>query len=67
MLVYLKLIISTYQPPKKKKNKRWFNLAKPKEVTKGAKGVHQYYKIDESKLSAEQRLGHNVNIENCDT
>ena len=26
---------------KKGKTKRWFNLSKPKEVTKGAKGVHQ--------------------------
>ena len=52
---------------KKTKSKRWFTLAKPKEVTKGAKGVWQYFKIDESKFSAEQRLGHNVNIENCDT
>ena len=60
---------SNFEVPslKKGKTKRWFNLSKPKEVTKGAKGVRQYFKIDESKLSAEQRLGQEVDIENCDT
>ena len=49
---------------KKYKGCRWFTLAKPKEVLKGAKGVRQYFKIDESKLSMEQRFGKKVSIEN---
>ena len=51
---------------KKKKNKRWFHLAKPKEVTKGGKGVRQYFKVDETKLTDEQRLGKNVSLTDCD-
>ena len=39
---------------KENKNNQWFTLAKPKEVTKGGKGVRQYFKIDETKLSLEQ-------------
>ena len=31
--------------PKKKKNKRWFTLSKPKHVTKGGKGVQQFIKL----------------------
>ena len=27
---------------------------KPKQVAKGGVGIHQYYKVDETKLSAEQ-------------
>ena len=50
---------------KKKIKKRWFTIAKPKQVTKGAKGVRQYFKIDESKLSLEKRLGDQVNLDNC--
>ena len=48
---------------KKYKSRRWFTLAKPKEVLKGAKGVRQYFKIDESKLSMEQRFGKKVSID----
>ena len=51
---------------KKHKNKRWFTLAKPKEVTKGGKGVRQYFKIDETKLSLEQRLGRQIDLANCE-
>ena len=49
---------------KKNKNKRWFTLSKLKEVTKGGKGVRQYFKIDETKLSLEQRLGRQIDLEN---
>ena len=51
---------------KKTKNKRWFTLAKQKEVTKGGKVVRQYFKIDETKLSLEQRLGRQIDLENCE-
>ena len=39
---------------------------KPKEVTKGGKGVRQYFKIDDTKLSLEQRLGRQIDLENCE-
>ena len=32
---------------------------------KGGKGIHQYIKIDETKLSSEQRLGEKVELEKC--
>ena len=51
---------------KNKKNKRCFTLSRPKEVTKGGKGVRQYFKIDETKLSLEQRLGRQIDLENCE-
>ena len=41
---------------KKSKNKKhWFTLSKPKQVSKGGKGIRQYMKIDETKLSSEQK------------
>ena len=48
-----------------KRKTRWFHLAKPQQVTKGGKGIRQYYRIDETKLTAEQRLGSEINIDNC--
>ena len=48
---------------KKYKSRRWFTLSKPKEVLKGGKGVRQYFKIDESKLSLEQCFGQKVTID----
>ena len=39
---------------KKYKSKKWFHLSKPKQVAKGSVGICQYYKVDETKLSAEQ-------------
>ena len=45
--------------PKKKKT-NWFKLSKPKQVAKGGHGIRQYYKIDETKLSAKKRLGRNI-------
>ena len=45
---------------KKKKKRRWFTLSKPKTVVRGGKGVRQYYKIDETKLTLEQRFGQKV-------
>ena len=49
---------------KKYKSRRWFTLSKPKQVLKGGKGVRQYFKIDESKLSMEQRFGKKISIDN---
>ena len=51
------------QSNKKYKCHRWFTLAKPKEVLKGGKGVRQYFKIDESKLSMEQCFGKKITID----
>ena len=48
---------------KKYKSKKWFHLSKLKQVAKGGVGICQYYKVDETKLSAEQRFGRNLNIE----
>ena len=48
---------------KKYKSKKWFHLSKPKQVAKGGVGICQYYKVDETKLSAEQRFGRNLHIE----
>ena len=39
---------------KKYKSKKWFHLSKLKQVAKGGVGIRQYYKVDETKLSAEQ-------------
>ena len=50
---------------KSKTKKHWFTLSKPKQVSKGGKGIQQYMKIDETKLSSEQRLGENVELEKC--
>ena len=50
---------------KSKTKKHWFTLSKPKQVSKGGKGIRQYMKIDETKLSSEQRLGENVELDKC--
>ena len=50
---------------KPKRKARWFHLAKPQQVTKGGKGIRQYYRIDETKLTSEQRIGSEINIDNC--
>ena len=50
---------------KSKTKKHWFTLLKPKQVSKGGKGICQYMKIDETKLSSEQRLGENVELDKC--
>ena len=42
-----------------------FTLSKPKQVSKGGKGIRQYMKIDKTKLSSEERLGENVELEKC--
>ena len=45
---------------KRKPKSNWFTLSKPKQVAKGGHGIRQYYKIDETKLSAEKCLGKNL-------
>ncbi|MCG8622125.1 MAG: hypothetical protein MJE68_09050, partial [Proteobacteria bacterium] len=47
---------------KKKKHKKMYVLAKPKKIAKGGQGVRQYMKIDETKLTSEQRYGKNINV-----
>ncbi|MCG8620448.1 MAG: hypothetical protein MJE68_00420, partial [Proteobacteria bacterium] len=51
---------------KKKISNCWFTLSKPKQVCKGGKGVRQYFKIDETKLSLEERYGKQISIETFD-
>ena len=46
---------------KKRAKSNWFTLSKPKQVAKGGHGIRQYFKIDETKLTAEKRLGKNLN------
>ena len=48
---------------KKYKNRRWFPLSKPKQVSCGGKGIRQFYKIDETKLTMEQCFGCKVTID----
>ena len=49
---------------KKKKHKKMYVLAKPKNIAKGGQGVRQYLKIDETKLTSEQRYGKQINVSN---
>ena len=37
-----------------------FKLSKPKQITKGGKGIHQFLTVDESKLTMEQRFGKKI-------
>ena len=45
---------------KKRPKSNWFTLSKPKQVAKGGHGIRQYFKIDETKLTAEKCLGKNL-------
>ena len=47
-------------PHTRKKKRKEFFISKPKHVTKGGQGIRQFLKVDESKLSAEQRLGRHL-------
>ena len=46
----------------KAKKKKLYILGKPKQITKGGHGIWQYMKIDETKLTAEQRYGKELNL-----
>ena len=37
-------------------------LSKPKQIEKGGRGAQKYFKIDETKLTAEQRYGKNIKL-----
>ena len=52
---------------KKHKSHKWFKLSKPKQVAKGGHGIRQYFKVDETKLMDEQRLGKKITLQQCDT
>ena len=47
---------------KKSKTKKFFSLSKPKQITKGGRGIRQFFKIDETRLTDEQRFGKKINI-----
>ena len=44
----------------KPKRKKLATISQPRQIAKGGKGIRQYFRIDETKLSAEQRLGKNI-------
>ena len=50
------------QPSGKKKNHK--KMYVPKSIAKGGQGVHQYLKIDETKLTSEQHYGKEINLLN---
>ena len=50
---------------RKQKSKNVFKLSKPKEVTKGAKGIRQFLTVDETKLTMEQHYGKNITLDEC--
>ena len=54
------------RPKSKKQTKRLFSLSKPKQITKGGRGIRQFFKIDESRLTDEQRYGRSIDISNLD-
>ena len=54
---------NSHRNRKKYKSKKLFHLSKPKQVAKGGVGIRQYYKVDETKLSDEQRFGRNLDID----
>ena len=41
----------------KKRSHKLVNVSRPKQIAKGGKGIHQFYTIDETKLTHEQHLG----------
>ena len=45
---------------KKRPKSNWFTLFKPKQVAKGGDSIKQYFKIDETKLTAEKHIGKNL-------
>ena len=48
-----------------KRNKipsKFFSLSKPKCITRGKRGIRELFRIDESRLTSEQRLGKKVDI-----
>ena len=50
---------------RKWKSKKLFKLSKPKQVTKGAKGIRQFLTVDETKLTMEQWFGKNITLHEC--
>ena len=53
-------LISTGISKTKRLKNNWFTLSKPKQVAKGGHGIRQYFKIDETELTAKKRLGKNL-------
>ena len=52
---------------KKNKSHKWFKLSKPKQVAKGGHGIHQFFRVDETKLSDEQHYGKKITLQECQT
>ena len=46
----------------RKKKKKLLSISKPKTITRGVRGIRQYIRIDEDKLTDEQRLGRNISM-----
>ena len=51
----------------KKKMTKWFKLSKPKQVAKGGHGIWQFFRVDETKLTDEQRFSKKITLQNCET
>ena len=50
-------------PTRRKTQKKLVTLSKPKSITKGGRGIRQYLRIDETKLTHEQRLGRKISTD----
>ena len=47
---------------KKNKKRRLLSISKPKCITRGVRGIRQFIRINEEKLTDEQRLGRNISM-----
>ena len=47
---------------KKKKKRQLLSISKPKCITRGVRGIRQFIRINEEKLTDEQRLGRNISM-----
>ena len=46
-----------------KQRKKWHNISKPGQVTRGSRPVRKHYKIDESELFMNERAGISIDID----
>ena len=47
---------------KMKKKRKLLSISKPKCITRGVRGIRQFIRINEEKLTDEQRLGRNISM-----
>ena len=46
----------------RKKRKKLWTLSKPKQITRGGRGIRELFRIDEGRLTAEQRFGKDIDM-----